>query len=137
MFLRETANLPGDGPRIDDLRNAIRANRVSFPVPVPVFPSQFRPDIQWRLVQLYFIRGWSSRKLAERYGVTSRRIQQSLQHWAGHAVERGYLQVIPAETALPMPMRTWTTVSVPLMQESPLFSPIPTVTPDFAAQQPA
>ena len=137
MFVKGTAEKTGDSPRIDDLRNAIHANRVSFPVPVPIFPSQFRPDIQWRLVELYFIRGWSSRRLAERYGVTARRIQQSLQHWAGHAVERGYLQVIPPETALPMPVRTWTTASVPLMQESPLFSPIPTVTPDFAAQPPA
>jgi len=134
MFLRDAASSPGDGPRIDELRDAIKANRVHFPVPVPIFATQFRPDIQWRLVELYFIRGWSSRRLAERYGVTSRRIQQSLQHWAGHAIDRGYLQAIPAEMAQPVPMLAWPTFSVRLSQESPLFSPIPTVTPDFAAQ---
>jgi len=54
--------------RIDSLRKAIRANRVSFPVPVPGFPSQFRPDVQWRVVELYFIRGWPSKRIANRSG---------------------------------------------------------------------
>ena len=137
MFVKGTAEITGEGPRIDNLRDEIQANRVNFPVPVPIFPSQFRPDIQWRLVELYFIRGWSSRRLAERYGVTARRIQQSLQHWAGHAMERGYLQAIPPETVLPMPARHWTTVSIPRMQESPVFSPIPAAAPEFAALPPA
>jgi len=66
-------------------------------MPIPIFPYQYRADIQWRLVELYFIRGWSTKKLAERYGVTSRRIQQSLQHWVVSAMERGYLQAIPPE----------------------------------------
>src|ERR1700722_8810879 len=89
--------------RIDVLRKAIRANRVNFPVPVPIFPSQFRPDIQWRVVLLYFIHGWSAKQLADRYGVTTRRIQQSLQLWADCAVSRGYLQEIPPETVLAPP----------------------------------
>src|ERR1700728_4364551 len=97
------------GTRIDALRKAIEANRINFPAPVPIFPSEFRPDIQWRLVELYFIRGWSSKRLAARYGVTARRIQQSLQHWAGRALERGYLQAIPAEMALPVHALLWTT----------------------------
>jgi hypothetical protein len=122
MLVTGTADITGDTLRISALRNAIQANRVNFPAPVPVFPSQFRPDLQWRLVELYFIRGWSSRRIAERYGVTARRIQQSLQHWAAHAIQRGYLQVIPPapEAALPMPARPWTNVFIPVMQESPL-----------------
>jgi hypothetical protein len=84
-----------EGSRIDELRGAIKANRVSFPEPVPIFPTQFRPEIQWRLVELYFVRGWSTSRLAARYGVTTRRIQQSLQHWAAKAMEGGYLQTIP------------------------------------------
>jgi two-component system KDP operon response regulator KdpE len=94
------------GTRIDSLRKAIEANRINFPVPVPIFPSQFRPDLQWRLVELYFVRGWSSRQLAERYGLTARRIQQSLQHWADYAVARGYLQEIPPERTL-TPSPVW------------------------------
>src|SRR5579863_10265227 len=84
-----------EGRRINCLRDSIQANRVHFPMPIPSFPYQYRADIQWRLVELYFIRGWSTKRIAERYGVTSRRIQQSLQHWVVSAMERGYLQAIP------------------------------------------
>jgi|HubBroStandDraft_5_1064220.scaffolds.fasta_scaffold1593906_1 hypothetical protein len=79
---------------ICDLRSAIRLNRISFPVPVPVFASQHRPDVQWRLAELYFIHGWSPVKLAERYGVSSRRVRQSLHNWASRARMRGYLQPV-------------------------------------------
>ena len=142
MFVQRAAEIPVDGPRIDDLRYAIKANRVSFPVPVPIFPTQFKPDIQWRLVELYFIRGWSSRQLAERYGITARRVQQSLQHWASRAMARGYLQAIPPETTLAMPMRPWPAVSVPaaiaVVRDTPHYSPIPaSVAPDLAAMPPA
>jgi hypothetical protein len=84
-------------PRINRLRDSIQANQVHFPMPVPTFPYQFRADIQWRLVELYFVRGWSTKRIAERYGLTARRIQQSLQHWVISAMERGYLQAIPPE----------------------------------------
>ena len=40
-------------PHLDDLRQAIRANQIHFPVPVPIFPRQYRADIQWRLAELY------------------------------------------------------------------------------------
>ena len=60
MFWRNNSEVLSDGPRIDEVREAVHANRVAFPVPVPTFPAQFRPEIQWRLVELYFIRGWSS-----------------------------------------------------------------------------
>ncbi len=84
--------------RIDYLREAIQSNRIHFPMPVPIFQQEFRADIQWRLVELYFVRGWSTRRLAERYGVTTRRVQQSLLHWVGRAAERGYLQEIPDDS---------------------------------------
>jgi hypothetical protein len=130
MFGQKHAETITDGPRIDDLRLAIKANRVNFPVPVPTFPAQFRPEIQWRLVHLYFIRGWSSRKLAERYGVTSRRIQQSLQQWVTLAVARGYLQEIPAATLPVIPaIPVWAVPAAGRLN----FPPIPPASvPDFA-----
>ena len=78
------------------LRKAIRANEVVFPLPVPIFACQHRPDIQWRLVELYFVHGWSCAQLGERYEVTDRRIQQLIQRWVSRAKAVGYLQVIPA-----------------------------------------
>jgi hypothetical protein len=105
--------------RIDILRKAIRANRVNFPAPVPVFPSGYRPDILRRVVELYFIHGWPSVRLATRYGVTARRIQQALQRWADRAVGQGYLQEIPVEIVLAPPARA---SDVPATAQS---SPIP------------
>jgi hypothetical protein len=57
------------------LRKAIQTHQVIFPLPVPDFASEHRPDIQWRLVELYFIQGWSCARLSQRYKVTDRRIQ--------------------------------------------------------------
>jgi hypothetical protein len=123
MFEESATDLFGQGSRIDCLREAIQANRVHFPEPVPVFPYEYRPDIQWRLVELYFVRGWSTRRLAERYQVTPRRVQQSLQHWAGRAAARGYLKDITAE-GMPAPR------TVPAL---PAFMPaVPA--PSYAAQ---
>jgi hypothetical protein len=112
-----------EGPRINCLRDSIQANQVHFPMPIPSFPYQYRADIQWRLVELYFIRGWSTKRIAERYGLTSRRIQQSLQHWVVSAMERGYLQAIPPEpvfAAAPATLQPAFTIP-----ESRPFMPIP------------
>jgi hypothetical protein len=81
---------------IDGLRAAIRANRISFPVPVPIFPSQHRADAQWRMAELYFVHGWSPDTLAQRYRVTSTRVRQALRNWVRRAKTLGYLQPIPA-----------------------------------------
>ena len=85
--------------RIDDLRDAIRKNQVSFPSQVPTFPRHDRPDLQRRLVQLYFNFGWSGSKIGARYGLSRLRVQQILNTWKRRAVEVGYVQrVPPAET---------------------------------------
>ena len=60
MFGLTTVEELSQGPRINSLRDSIQANEVHFPVPIPIFPYQHRPEIQWRLVELYFVRGWSS-----------------------------------------------------------------------------
>lgn len=81
------------------LRTAIQNQAVSFPAQVPVFECQSRPDIQWRLVELYFVRNWSCPDLGKRYGVTMERARQLISQWVQRAVVLGYLQEIPAAAA--------------------------------------
>jgi hypothetical protein len=85
---------------IDQVRTAIHANQITFPVPVPVFPCQQKADVQWRLVELYFVRGWTPAKLAERYRISSTRVRQSLRSWVRRATALGYLQPIPSENEI-------------------------------------
>ena len=80
-----------------ELRSAIWRNQASFPAQVPVFEKQTRPDVQSRLVQLYFIRKWSFVDIARRYGVTPQRVMQIVTIWRMRAVALGYIQEIPAE----------------------------------------
>ena len=86
--------------RIDNLRSAIRNNRISFPSQTPIF-QQSRSDIQWRLVLLYFVRGWTCKQLSVRYGLTRQRIEQLIAEWVDSAVTHGYMQEIlpPGELA--------------------------------------
>ena len=81
--------------RLDQLRSAIRANRISFPAQVPVFEKHDRPDLQRKIVQLYFVLGWKCNSIAERYGLIRQRVQQILNTWKRRAVEVGYIQHIP------------------------------------------
>ena len=83
------------------LRAAIQNNEASFPSQVPTFACQSRADVQWRLVELYFVRNWSCSKVAARYGVTLERARQLIQNWVKRAIAVGYLQEIPA--AAPQP----------------------------------
>ena len=82
--------------RLARLQQAIRNREVSFPAQVPSFPRQHRGEIQWRIVTLYFVRGWTCGQLAARYGVTSVRVRQLLHRWVECATAWGYLQEIPA-----------------------------------------
>jgi hypothetical protein len=77
------------------LRQAIQNNEVSFPSQVPIFPRQSRIDIQWRLVELYFIHNWSCAGLGKRYEITEERVQQIIKQWVIRAKLLGYLQEIP------------------------------------------
>lgn len=83
------------------LRSEIRQNRVSFPSQVPTFSKHDRPDLQRKVVQLYFLFGWSCSRIAHRYGVLRQRIQQILSTWKRRAIETGYLQEIPPASGLP------------------------------------
>lgn len=81
--------------RLDRLRTEIRSNHVSFPAQVPVFEKHDRPDLQRKIVQLYFLLGWSCGSIALRYGLIRQRVQQILSTWKRRAVEMGYVQHIP------------------------------------------
>src|SRR5215469_1039910 len=79
------------------IREQIRSHRISFPSQIPVFPRLHRADIQWRIVVLYFVRGWSSARIGERYGITRERVRQILRQWVSRALLHGYMDKIPAE----------------------------------------
>jgi hypothetical protein len=111
--------------QLDQLRSAIRNNRVSFPIPVPVFARQYRADIQWRLAELYLIHGWSAAMLADRYGISRSRVRQSVRHWVQQAHTLGYLQPVSTESKLPDPIAAAWTIR-------PLREGISSVTQPFA-----
>jgi hypothetical protein len=74
------------------LQIAVRRNLVCFPSQAPIFGKQPRRDVQWRLAVLYFIRGWSTREIARRYGLTRERCGQIITDWRIRAVNMGYIQ---------------------------------------------
>jgi hypothetical protein len=79
------------------LRRAIRRNIVSFPAQIPVFLKQRPEGLQWRAVLLFFVRGWSSPRVAERFDVPAHQIWQILEDWSVKALALGYVQVIDQE----------------------------------------
>jgi two-component system, OmpR family, KDP operon response regulator KdpE len=85
---------------IRDLREEIRANAVSFPSQTPVFHRHDRPDLQWKLAQLYFVRGWSCESIAVRYQIAPGRVRGILKTWKRRAIETGYVQCIPPAKVL-------------------------------------
>jgi hypothetical protein len=86
--------------RVDELRAAIWKHQVSFPSQIPTFSKHTRPDVQRKLVQLYFVCGWSGPKIRARYDLSAQRFQQILSTWKRRAVELGFIQTIPPDQAL-------------------------------------
>jgi Sigma-70, region 4 len=80
------------------VRAAIWNQRLSFPSQIPIFIHLHRADIQWRIVLLYFVHGWSSGKIAKRYGITRNRVGQLLRQWTSRAISLGYVDSIPPMT---------------------------------------
>jgi hypothetical protein len=76
------------------LRRAVQENLVSFPSQVPAFGKQSRPDLQQKLVLLYFVRGWTMGDIAKRYGLGRQRMGQMLTAWRIRAAREGYIQAI-------------------------------------------
>jgi hypothetical protein len=86
---------------LQQFRRAIQANLIAFPSPVPKFPCQCRPEVQWRAAELFLIHGWTCARLAARYGVTRGRIWWFVRSWIDRALTLGYLQEIPpADTTI-------------------------------------
>jgi hypothetical protein len=84
---------------IRDVREAIRANHVSFPSQVPTFQNNERPDLQRKLAQLYFVLGWNCGNIGARYGLDPVWVQHILNTWKNRAVKAGYIQHIPMAEA--------------------------------------
>ena len=79
------------------LRIAIRNNFVTFPAQVPAFMKQPAGRTQQRVVQLYFVRGWSVRNICDRYGLGKKIVQNLLSDWRVRAVAAGLIQEIEPE----------------------------------------
>ena len=79
------------------LQILVRGNFVCFPSQAPVFGQKSRRDLQWRLAVLYFVRGWSTRSIADRYGLTRERCGQIISDWRIRAVALGYIQDVTPE----------------------------------------
>ncbi len=76
------------------LRTAITRNLVSFPAQVQPFIRRSPGDIQEKIVQLYFVRGWSIRRICDRYGLSKAMAHKLLSEWRIRAIESGYIQEI-------------------------------------------
>jgi hypothetical protein len=95
------------------LQSLVRGNFVCFPSQAPVFGQKSRRDLQWRLAVLYFVRGWSTRSIAERYGLTRERCGQIISDWRIRAVALGYIEdVTPEGTDLTRLAASHTTTAV-------------------------
>jgi hypothetical protein len=84
-------------PGCGNLRRAIRGNIVSFPSQVPILVNRPSADMQRRAALLYFVRGWSTSKIAKRFSVPKHRIWTLLNEWSIRALAIGYVQVIDPE----------------------------------------
>ena len=76
------------------LRTAIARNLVSFPSQIRPFTNRGVADLQVRIVQLYFVRGWSVRRIRDRYNLSNDVVNKLLAQWRTRAIECGYIQEI-------------------------------------------
>ena len=79
------------------LRTALRRNLVTFPSQVPAFAKQPAGHIQQGAVQLYFVRGWTVRRICLRYGLGKKIVQNLLSDWRMRAISAGLIQEIQSE----------------------------------------
>ena len=80
-----------------EIQTLVRGNFVCFPAQAPVFGERSRRNLQWRFAVLYFVRGWSTRVIAERYGLRRERCGQIISDWRVRAIALGYIQDVTPE----------------------------------------
>jgi hypothetical protein len=83
------------------LRLAIQENRVSFPAQIPSFARPEVSELQLRIVQLYFIAGWTVERIGNRYTMSDAMVRKTLTAWRVRAIASGYIQEIDPEPAPP------------------------------------
>jgi transposase len=76
------------------LRTAITRNLVTFPAQIQPFMKRTGGDLPERIVQLYYVRGWSVRNICDRYGMSKAMVHKLLAEWRIRAIESGYIQEI-------------------------------------------
>jgi hypothetical protein len=84
------------------VRAGIRNNLITFPSEVPVFKKTTRPDLQAKIAVLYFVMGWSTERIGERYRIGRQRVSQIVTTWRIRAVRQGFIQVINETTLVPV-----------------------------------
>jgi len=81
------------------LRLAIQENRVTFPAQIPSFSRPEVSELQLRIVQLYFIAGWTVERIGNRYAMSDAMVRKTLTTWRVRAIASGYIQEIDPEPA--------------------------------------
>jgi hypothetical protein len=76
------------------LRTAITLNLVSFPSQIRPFSKRTVADLQVRIVQLYFVQGWSVGSICNRYRLPTYTVHKLLGQWRTRAIESGCIQEI-------------------------------------------
>jgi hypothetical protein len=76
------------------LRTAITRNLVTFPAQIRPFFKRSVGDLQERIVQLYFVRGWTVKSICYRYSLSKAMVHKLLADWRIRAIESGYIQEI-------------------------------------------
>jgi transposase-like protein len=116
------------------LRTAITRNLVTFPAQIQPFMKRTNGDLQERIVQLYFVRGWTVRSICERYAMSKAMIHKLLAEWRVRAVESGYIQEIePGCLAALQPEMNGASRE----NRAPRLAPAPLVAERISARQPA
>src|SRR5579863_9348147 len=116
------------------LRTAITRNLVSFPAQIRPFMKRSCGDVQERIVQLYFVRGWSVRNICDRYGLSKAMAHKLLAEWRIRAVESGYIQEIEPGILAALSEANAEPVAVRTHSGAPEYLPVPGVTaalPEF------
>jgi transposase-like protein len=109
------------------LRTAITRNLVSFPAQIRPFMRRSSGDLQERIVQLYFVRGWSVRDICARYSLSKAMAHKLLGEWRVRAVESGYIQEIEPGTLASLSEQTASeqTLSRQTLSEQTVFIDAP------------